>query len=96
MGERQRELAARHAELRLRCALQRRAVDTEVQNIMAPFSVIDRVAKLTRTTLLHPAVLVAGVVAFLALGRGRGLHFVGRAVLLAAAARRLIQAARIF
>ena len=89
MSDRARELAVRHSNLRLRCALQRRAVDAEVQNIMTRFGAIDRFAILTRGTLLQPRVIVAGIIALLAFGRVRGLNTVGRIVLLMAAARRL-------
>ena len=89
MSEREQELAARYEELRLQCAFQRRAVAAEVQNVQARFGSIDRFAIMTRSTLLQPRVLVAGIVALLVFGRLRGLGMVGRTVLLMMAARRL-------
>jgi hypothetical protein len=96
MSERERELAARYAELRVRSALQRRAVGAEVDSVMTRFGAIDRVAVLARSTLFQPAVLVAGIIVLVAFGRVRALNTAGRAVLLLAAARRLWQAAKAF
>jgi len=95
MSERTHELAVRHSDLRLRCALQRRAVGTEVQNIVTRFGAIDRFAIMTRGTLLQPRVIVAGIIALLAFGRVRSLNTVGRVVLLMAAARRLWNMAKL-
>jgi hypothetical protein len=95
MSERSRQLAERHAALRLRCAIERHTVGGEVESIVARFSAVDRVAALTRGALLHPAVIVAGVIALLAFGRSRGLRLVGRIFLLATAARRLARAAKL-
>jgi len=95
MSDRAHELAVRHSDLRLRCALQRRAVGTEVQNVMTRFGAIDRFAIMARGTLLQPRVIVAGILALLAFGRVRGLHTVGRVVLLLAAARRLWNVAKL-
>jgi len=96
MSDRERELEARHAELRLRCALQRRAVSTEVQSIVTRFGAIDRFAVLARHKLLQPRVLMFGILALLTFGRVRGLHTVGRIALLVAAARRLWQTVKMF
>jgi hypothetical protein len=94
MSERARQLAERHAELRLRCAAERRAVGSEVAGIVERFAPIDRAAALTRGALFNPVVVIGGVIALIAFGRASGLRFVGRAFLLATAARRLLQAAR--
>ncbi len=94
MSERARELAERHAALRLRCALQRHAIEGEVDVIVARFAGFDRVATLTRGIVMHPAVIVAGVIALLAFGRARGVRLVVRVLMLASAARRLVRTAR--
>jgi hypothetical protein len=94
MSERSRQLAERHAVLRLRCAAERRAVGGEVANIAERFAPVDRAAALARGALLHPAVVIGGVIALLAFGRARGLRLVGRAFLLATAARRLMRVTR--
>jgi hypothetical protein len=95
MSDRARELAVRYEDLRLRCALQRRAVAAEVENVQTRFGAIDRFAIMARGTLLQPRVIVAVIIALLAFGRVRGLHTVGRAVLLMAAARRLWNLAKL-
>ena len=89
MSERERELAERYEKLRLRCAWQRRAIAAEVQTIHNRFGSIDRFAIMTRSALLQPRVLLAGIVGLLAFGRVRGLHTIGRIFLLLTAARRL-------
>ena len=95
MSERSRQLAERHAALRLRCAAERRVVHGEIDRIVERFGAVDRAAVVTRGVLLHPIVVTSGVIALLAFGRARGLRLVGRAFLLATAARRLMQAARV-
>jgi hypothetical protein len=95
MSDRARELALRHEDLRLRCALQRRAIAAEVQNVQTRFGAIDRFAIMTRGTLLQPRVIAAGIIALLAFGRVRGLNTVGRIVLLMAGARRLWNMAKL-
>lgn len=89
MSEREQELAERHAELRLQCALQRRAVAAEVDAMQARLSSVDRFAILTRSAVLQPRVLMAGIFALVAFGRFRALNTVSRAFLLFTAARRL-------
>ena len=48
MSEREFELAERYAELRLQCAMQRRVVAAEVENLEARFVSVDRVAIMAR------------------------------------------------
>jgi hypothetical protein len=96
MSERVRELADRQAALQLRCALQRRAVAREVESVEARFDSVDRAAALARGVLLNPVVIAAGIIALLTFGRAGGLHLLGRAVLLAAAARRLLRVLKSF
>ena len=89
MTDRERELADRHANLRLRCAFQRRAVGREAQRIMLRFGTVDRLAAMARKTFLQPRMIMVGIVGLLAFGRARGVNTLGRLLLLAAAARRL-------
>ena len=80
--------------LRLRAAVQRRAVADEVRGVETRLQSVDRVATLVRGTLLHPAALTAGVLALVIIGRARGagtLRLISRGLLLAAAARRLLR-----
>ncbi len=95
MSAREQELAERYEELRLRCVFQRRAIAAEVHNIQRRFGTVDRLAIMTRSTLLQPRVLVAGVIALLTFGRLRAVNTVGRLFLLVTAARRLWTMARL-
>ena len=62
----------------------------------ARFARVDRIARIARTTLLHPVVIVGGVVALLTIGRSRGMRLVGRLYVLSTAVRRLMQTVRVF
>ena len=94
MTDRVRELAERRAALRLRCAAQRRTVARAAQALEQRFGTVDRVAAITRGVFLHPAVVAVGVTLVFALGRSRVFHLIGRGLLLAAGARRLLQTAK--
>ena len=94
MSHRLRELAERHAQLQSRCAAQRAAIAHEIASIENRFVAVDRGVAFVRSTLLNPAVLVAAAATLLFVGRLRGLGLVGRVMLLATAARRLITVAR--
>jgi hypothetical protein len=89
VSDRERELAARHTELRLRVAAQRRSVGAQVDSFMARFGSVDRLASRARNAILQPRVIIAAIVAIVALRRLRGVNSVGRLLLLMAAARRL-------
>jgi hypothetical protein len=94
VSDRARELAQRNAMLRLRCAVQRRAVASGVHAVESRLQSVDRAVILVRGTVLHPAVLAVGVVALTIIGRARGagtLRLISRGVLLVAAARRLMR-----
>ncbi len=95
MSAREQELAERYETLRLRCVFQRRAIAAEVENIRTRFGTVDRLAIMTRSTLLQPRVLLVGIVALLAFGRLRALNTVSRLFLLMAAARRLWSMAKL-
>ena len=92
MSDRARELAERQIELQRRCAAQRHSVAVEVGALEARFGAVDRLAGFARSTLLHPAAIAVGVAVLLTVGRVRGFRLIGRALLLSAAARRLVRA----
>jgi hypothetical protein len=94
MSHRVKELAERELELRARCAAQRAYVAEQVVSIESRFAGVDRMARLARSTLLHPAVIAGGIVALLTIGKFRGMRLVGRLYLLGTAARRLMQVVR--
>ena len=96
MSARVKELAEREALLRKRCEAQRVSIGREVANIEGRFARIDRAVTVARGMLLHPAVIVGGIVALLTIRRSRGMRLVGRVYLLTRAVRRLVQTARVF
>jgi hypothetical protein len=99
MSDRARELARRNATLRVRCAVQRRSVASDVRAIETRLGSVDRAVNLARSTVLHPAVLAIGTVAVILIGRARGagaLRLISRGLLLAAAARRLLRLVKKF
>jgi hypothetical protein len=91
MTDREHELAERRATLRLRCAVQRRAVANEVQGIETRLATVDRIAVATRTVASHPAVVVGGVIAAIVLARTRGFRVLGHALVLVGGIRRLVR-----
>jgi hypothetical protein len=94
MSDRVRELAERQAELQLRCEMQRAVVANEFAALERRFDSVDRAVGAARRVLLHPATIVAGVVALLTIGRVGGFRLLGRAVVLGASARRLLLTVR--
>ena len=96
MSARVKQLAEREALLRQRCAAQRASIAHEVANIEGRFARIDRVVSAARDTLLHPVVIVGGIVALLTIRRSRGMRLIGRLYLLTTAVRRLVQTVRVF
>ncbi|HET7608321.1 MAG TPA: hypothetical protein VFL84_06570 [Gammaproteobacteria bacterium] len=96
MSHRVKELAEREARLQERCAAQRAIIAHELASIEARFERVDSIARVARTTLLNPIVIVGAVVALLTIGRSRGLRIVGRLWVLSTALRRLVQTIRVF
>lgn len=96
MSARVKQLAEREAMLRQRCSAQRASIGREVVSIEARFARIDRAFTAARGILLHPAVIVGGIVALLTIRRSRGMRLIGRVYLLTRAVRRLVQTARLF
>jgi hypothetical protein len=96
VSARVKQLAEREALLQQRCAAQRASIAREVINIEGRFARIDRLVGAARDTLLHPVVIVGGIVALLTIRRSKGMRLVGRVYLLTRAVRRLVQTARVF
>jgi hypothetical protein len=96
MSHRVQELAERETNLRQRCAAQRTMIAQEIASIEARFERVDRIARVARTTLLNPVVIVGAVVALFTIGRSRGMRVVGRLWVLSTAVRRLVQTIRVF
>jgi hypothetical protein len=96
VSARVKQLAEREARLQQRCAAQRASIAREVANIEGRFARIDRLVSVARDALLHPAVIVGGIVALLTIRRSKGVRLIGRVYLLTRAVRRLLQTARVF
>ena len=96
MSARVKQLAEREARLQQRCAAQRASIAREVASIEGRFARIDRLVSVARDALLHPAVIVGGIVALLTIRRSKGVRLIGRVYLLTRAVRRLLQTARVF
>jgi len=96
MSNRVKQLAEKEAQLQARCAAQRASIANEVASMEARFARVDRIARVARTTLLHPVVIVGGVVALLTIGKSRGVRLVGHLYVLSTAVRRLVQTIRVF
>jgi hypothetical protein len=96
VSHRVKELAERETRLRERCAAQRAVFAQEIASIEARFERVDQIARVARTTLLNPLVIVGAVVALFTIGRSRGLRLVGRLWVLSTAVRRLVQTIRVF
>jgi hypothetical protein len=95
MSHRVKELAQKERRLQERCAAQRASLAQQLAAIEARFTGVDRMAGLARRALLHPAVIVGGIVALLTIGRLRGMRFIGRLYLLSTAARRLTHVVKV-
>jgi hypothetical protein len=95
VSHRVRELVERQARLQQRCAAERAAVAREIAAIESRFAGVDRLANVASRTLLHPLVIVGGIVALFTIGRQRGMRLVGRVFLITTALRRLLGAVRI-
>lgn len=91
MSDRARELAERRATLRLRCAVQRHAVASEVRFVEERLATVDRVAGAAHAVASHPAVVAVGVIAAIVLARTRGFRVIGHALVLLAGVRRLFR-----
>jgi hypothetical protein len=96
VSARVKQLAEREALLQQRCAAQRASIAREVANIEGRFARIDRLVSVARDALLHPAVIVGGIVALLTIRRSKGVRLIGRVYLLTRAVRRLLHTARVF
>lgn len=95
MSDRIRELADREAELQLRVAVQRRELSKEVGLVERRLSSVDRVVSVTRSVVLNPVVVVAGIIGLIVLGRSNSYRLFSRGILLATAARRGYHLARL-
>jgi hypothetical protein len=94
MSDRMLELAERHAALLVRAAVQRREIAREVGAVEARLQSVDHFVAVSLGVLRHPAVIGAGLLALVLLGRTRALRLLGQALLLARGVRGLLRSAR--
>jgi hypothetical protein len=95
VSDRVKELLERERNLQARCAAQRAYIAEEVAAVEARFSRVDRMAGLAQSALLHPAMIVGGIVALLMIGKLRGMRLIGRLYVLTTAGRRLMHVVRV-
>jgi len=93
MSDRMLELAERRAALLVRAAVQRREIAREVDAVESRLRSVDRWVAVGRGVIHHPAVIAAGLVALVVLGRTRALRLIGQVVLLAGGVRGLLRSA---
>ena len=90
-SERFNQLAAKHSNLRLRAAVQRREMGATMNDIEHQLSGVDRgVARVSRV-LKNPAVIVGGVALVAMVGPKRLMRWVTKGALLYSTAKRFIR-----
>ncbi len=94
MSDPDEELAQRRVRLELRSAVQRRQLGELVESIDSRIRGVDQGLLKARHFLQRPAVLAGGAALSLVIGPRRVLRLAGQAVLLFAAARRLLRFVR--
>jgi len=93
-SERFNQLAAKHANLRLRSAVQRRQLGETMYEIEHQLSGLDRgIAKATRV-IRNPAVIVGGVALVALIGPKRLMRWLTRGALAYSTAKRFIRLRR--
>lgn len=94
-SERFNQLAARHSNLRLRAAVQRRELGTTMNEIEHRLSGLDRGIERTTRVLKNPAVLVGGVALVAMVGPKRLMRWATKGAVLYSTAKRLLRLRRV-
>jgi hypothetical protein len=90
-SERFNQLAAKHSNLRLRAAVQRRQLGATMNEIEHQLSGVDRgIARATRV-IKNPAVIIGGVALVAMVGPKRLIRWVTKGALLYSTAKRFIR-----
>jgi hypothetical protein len=90
-SERFNQLAAKHSNLRLRAAVQRRELGTTMNEIEHQLSGVDRgIARVSRV-LRNPAVIVGGVALVAMVGPKRLMRWITKGAVLYSTAKRVIR-----
>jgi hypothetical protein len=90
-SERFNQLAAKHSNLRLRAAVQRRQLGSSMDEIEHHLSGLDRGLGSAQRLLKNPAVLIGGVAVVALIGPKRLMRWVSRGALIYSTARRFIR-----
>jgi hypothetical protein len=93
-SERFNQLAAKHSNLRLRSAVQRRQLGSTMNEIESHLSGLDRGLGAAQRLMRNPAVLVGGVAVVALIGPKRLMRWVSRGALIYTTARRFIRLRR--
>ena len=94
MSERFNQLAAKHSNLRLRAAVQRRALGSTMNEIEHQLSGLDRGIGRATKLLRNPAVIVGGVAVVAMVGPKRLMRWVTKGAVLYSTAKRLLRLRR--
>jgi len=90
-SERFHQLSAKHSNLRLRAAVQRRQLGSSMNEIEHHLSGLDRGVGAAQRLAKNPAVLIGSVAVVALIGPKRLMRWVSRGALIYSTARRLIR-----
>lgn len=90
-SERFNQLAAKHSNLRLRAAVQRRELGTTMNEIEHQLSGVDRGIARASSVLKNPAVIVGGVALIAIVGPKRLMRWATKGAVLYSTAKRLLR-----
>ncbi|HWK50351.1 MAG TPA: YqjK family protein [Steroidobacter sp.] len=90
-SERFHQLSAKHSNLRLRAAVQRRQLGSSMNEIEHHLSGLDRGVGAVQRLAKNPAVLIGSVAVVALIGPKRLMRWVSRGALIYSTARRLIR-----
>jgi hypothetical protein len=90
-SERFNQLAAKHSNLRLRAAVQRRELGATMNEIEDQLSGVDRGISRVSRVLKNPAVIVGGVAIVAMVGPKRLMRWITKGAVLYSTAKRLIR-----
>jgi hypothetical protein len=93
-SERFNQLAAKHANLRLRSAVQRRELGDTMSDIEHQLSGVDRGIATATRVLKNPAVIVGGVALVALIGPKRLMRLMTKGALVYSTAKRLLRLRR--
>lgn len=93
-SERFNQLAAKHSNLRLRAAVQRRELGSTMNNIEHQLSGVDRGIAATTRVLKNPAIIIGGVALVAMVGPKRLMRWITKGALVYSTAKRVMRLRR--